>query len=459
MVKACNDFVKELPNSEHILEVLMKYAETLYGLKEWDLAAKVYKKTISAEFRDSPYYGQSINMIAQCYLKMGNYQQSEQWFNNLADAFPDSAQYVKRAKKMLASAKFKIAENLMKQGKPNKAAANFLKLAFSTNDEEIAKASIFQAASQFEQAGELDKAVKAYERMLEERPNISFKDELLMKMALLYEKQENWLRASEKYLILVDQCPSSKLNAPALLKTAHCYGQMKLWYKCRQIYQRYCNRFSYLDADDYIEALYKIGEISYNNKDDRSALEEFTTTVRKFKQLKQSGKSVQEYYPAKAQFMIGEINFKKYARVKIVPPLNISMKKKTQLLQTVLKEYIEAGKYQVADWTTASSYKIGKTFENLAEAIETAPIPAEYTEEEKQTYLQAINKQVISAKEKALNIYNGNITNAEKNNIHNEWIDNSKERIKQLILELSEQTNLKKINQPNIVPANQIKGK
>ncbi len=461
LIRARNDFVRQLPDSKNLLEVLLKYAETLYELNKWDLAARVYKITVSPEYRNLPFYGQSINMIAQCYLKMGKYAESEKWFNNLADAFPDSAQSVIRAKKMAARAKFKLAENFKNKGKSTQAAIHFLKLAFSTGDEEIEKAAIFQAANQFEEAGDLEKAVSAYERMLEEQPNIAFKDELLIKTGLLYEKKENWLCASNNYMKLVTQCPNSKLAPRALLNAANCFEQMELWFKCKQSYSDYVNRFASVDPDDYIEALYKIGEISYNREETNSALKQFQTTVQEFKKLRRRRIPVEEYLPAKAQFLIGEINFEKYKQIKIVPPLNISIEKKITLLNSVVKEYVEAGKYQVADWTTASLLKTGMVFEDLAESFENSPIPVEYTDEEKQAYLETINKQIISFKQKARDVFRANIANAKKNNIQNEWVNQTKKRLEKLLLELglASQSELTgKPNKKNIVPTSHIRG-
>lgn len=460
LLRACNDFIRQLPGSKNVLEVLMKYAETLYELNKWGMAAKIYEITVSPECRKSPFYGQSINMIAQCYLKMGEYAESEKWFNNLADAFPDSAQYVKRAKKMVATAKFKVAENLKDKGKTNQAAVNFLKLAFSTGDEKIAKAAIFQAANQFEEAGDIKKAIRAYERMLEEQPNVAFKDELLIKTGLLYEKNEKWLQALNNYMKLVNQCPGSKFAPRALLSAANCYELLNLWFKCKQAYRDYTNRFAQADPDDYIEALYKIGEISYNQGPKSSALTEFKLTVQKFNELRRKRVPVAEYLPAKAQFMVAEINFEKYKQVKIVPPLKVSMNKKTKLLSVVIQEYLEASKYQVADWTTASLYKMGMTFEHLGETVENAPIPSEYTEQEKQTYSEAINSQVNSMKQKALDFYKANITNANKNNIQNEWVNLSQERADQLNVDLglTQPELTQKQNKPMIVPTKHTKG-
>jgi len=297
--------------------------------------------------------------------------------------------------------------------------------------------------------------------MLEEQPNVAFKDELLITTGLLYEKKENWLRASNNYTKLVNQCPGSKFAPRALLSAANCYEQLSLWFKCKQAYKDYTRRFELADPDDYLEALYKIGEISYNLGSKNSALNEFKLTVQKFKALRKKRTPVAEYLPAKAQFMIAEISFEDYKQVKIVPPLKVSMNKKTKLLNAVVQEYLEASQYQVADWTTASLYKMGMAFELLGEAIENAPIPSEFNEQEKQAYSEALNKQIDSMKQKALDFYKANITNASKNDIQNDWINLSQKRIEQLMVDLglSSQSDLtQKPNKPIIVPTKHTKG-
>lgn len=459
LIKASNDFVKYLPNSKNLIEVLMKYAETLYELEQWRLAARVYERVTDDKYKGSPYYGQAINMAAQCYFKVKDYQQSEKWFNKLAVAFPDSTQYVKKAKTMVASANFKIAEQMRDTGESTKAAVKFLTIAFNTTDTEIARAALTQAANQFEQAGDLNKAVKTYERMIQEQPNISFADELYIKSGLLYEKMENFVRASDTYMKLVQIQPHSKFSPRALIYAAKCYEQMKLVNKAKETYQRYVSTYPNDDPDDYIESLYNIAEISFNQGMTSKALAEYGAVINKYNELRRLRKPVDEYLAAKAQYMIAEINFEKYKEVQIVPPLNVSFTKKTQLLKVVLNEYGNAGKFKVADWTTASLFKSGLTVENLAEAVLNSPAPSELTPEEKQDYLNKLNEQqVIPLKRKALEFYKANVASAEKNNIQNEWVESSKTRMEKLIVELGLGSTLNKAGNTSnakIMPASQ----
>ncbi|MDZ7333528.1 MAG: tetratricopeptide repeat protein [candidate division KSB1 bacterium] len=461
LLKACNDYIKLLPNSSNLLEVVMKYGETLYELGYWELAARTYQRAVADPYKNSPYYGQAINMIAQSYFKLGEYQKAEAWFQKLAEAFPDSTQYVEKARKMISSANFKVAEKLKDSGDLNQSALKFLTLAFSTKDVEIARAALVEAATQFEKAGDLDRAIKAYERMINEQPNISFIDEVYVKLGLLYEKRENWLRASDNYLKLVSVRPESKFAPRALLNAGNCFEQLKLWSKAKQIYQQYANSYANVNADDYIESCYKIGEMSLNMKDEDSALKEFARTVQVYNDLKRKNISVEEYLPAKAQFMIGEINFEKYQQVKLVPPLNVTLKKKKDLLQIVLQEYVTAGKFQVAEWTTASLYKTGLTFEDWADAFVNSPVPPELSPEEKQEYINGLQQQALPFRQKALEVYKANVTNAQRSNIQNEWVEQSKQRMEKLIIELGLGTTTNQSQQTSnqqIIPTSQVKG-
>jgi len=439
LLKACNDYVRFLPKDDKMLEVLMKYGEILYDLKKWDLAARVYNKVANdEEFKDSAFYGAALNMSAQCSFKMNNFDEAEAWYQKLAQAFPDSAKLIEKSKKMIATANYKKAEKIGGEGNSAKAALEFLKLAFSTSDEEVAKASIFEAAAGFEKAGEQEKAVKAYERMIEEQPNISFIDEVIMKAALLREKMGQWLKASDHYLKLVAVKPNSKFAPIALYSAASCFENMKLWFKTVETYQKYLDVYPDEDPDKFLEAQYKIGEISFDQmKDKNLALAAFEKAVTKYGEFARKGLSPDEYIAAKAQYMIAEINFEDYKNVKLIPPLQRSLQEKQKSLAKVLKAYIETGKYKVADWTTASLYKAGLTFEELCEAILTSPVPPDLPKEKVDEYYDTLNKQlVLPFKEKALEFYKSNVSNAEKNKINNKWTEESKKRMEVLIVEL-----------------------
>ena len=451
VLKACNDFINHLPQDPKLHEVMMKFGEVLYGLDHYDLAIKVYRKVVLPENHESIYYGPAMNMVAQCYFRLNNYDEAETWYVKVAEVYPDSTGLLSRARKMIASAKYKKAERINSDGRSSKAAAEFLKLAFSTRDEEIAKASILQAASLFERADDLERAVRAYERMIEEQPGIGFLDELLMKAALLRERMHNWIKATDHYTMLLTDRPVSEFAPIALYNMALCYEQMNLWYKANQTYERYVNQFPDYDPDKTLIAYCHRGE---NLKDKLNqiseALIEFEKAINAYARFEQQGLEPDEYTPAKAQYLMAEIHFDEYKKIRIVPPLNVSLKKKQESLSKVLKAYVATGKYRVADWTTASLHRAGMSFEELCDAILLSPAPSELSPQEAQTYYENLRQQlVVPFKEKALEFYRSNVSNAKKNNIENEWTRESEKRIGVIMIELS-QADLQDVNKTSM---------
>lgn len=439
LIKSCNDYFVNFSTNDKILEVLMKYGEVLYDLKNWELATRVYAYIGNNEkYKSDPFYGKALTMLAQSLFKLKRYDESEIWYDRLSNVYPDSTTLIQKSRKMIATANFKKAEEMNKEGKEAKAAAEFLKLAFISKDIDVAKASIFEAASYFERVGDNDKAVKAYERMIEEQPGLVFIDELIMKAGLLRERMGDWLKASDHYMNLANNYRQSKYAPMALYNAANCFENMKLWHRCREAYAQYITRFPNENTDHYIEAQYKLGEILHLRVNDpRTAIPEYEKTIRKFEEFQRRGVDSDEYLVAKAQYMIAEINFEEYKKIRILPPLQQSLKKKQRALSDVLKIYIETGKYKVADWTTASLYKAGLTFEELCESILSSPAPANLPEEKVEEYYENLNTQlVVPFKEKALEFYKSNLENALKNNIKNEWTEKSKERAQALIAEL-----------------------
>ena len=134
--------------------------------------------------------------------------------------------------------------------------------------------------------------------------------------------------------------------------------------------------------------------------------------------------------------MIGEIHFQDYCRIELVPPLENNLNKKRELYTAVLTAYRDAGKFNVAEWTTAATHKIGMTYEEFVSAFERSPRPDNLSDTELVSYNQKLNEYSEPFKMQALETYKANVQRAEQSNIENEWIAESRKRMQQLMIEL-----------------------
>ena len=433
-LQASNDFYTIFPGSPKQPEVLMKYAETLYGLAEYRLGKEVYQ-TIINSYPSDGYLPKAYTMIAQSAFKEGKFEEAEGWFQKLSLFFPDSARYVEKAKKMIASSRFKVAESFLEQGDTARAAEEYEKVTRISDDPAIAERALFEAAKQYENIGRKEKAITLYEAMLHRYPESKLVDESLFKAGVLCEELEDWNRAAINYLSLYNNDPSSKFASKSLYNAAKCYENLDSYEQARTYYNEYTKRYFH-DPDRYMEAAFRKGEVAYNLGNYNIALHDFQFVVRSYYRFVEQGMTAENYVPANAQFLIGEILFKLFQQIKLVPPFEQNLRRKKLKFENVLKAFTEAAKFKVADWATASSYKIGATFEEFANAFLESPRPKNLSVEAIVNYNAKLQKTILPFKEKALAAYQANVQQAFKNKIENTWITESKKRMEVLTIEL-----------------------
>lgn len=436
-IQASNDFYRMFPESPKQPEVLMNYAETLYELGQHTLAKNVYQTVIntSATNGHDGYLLKAYTMIAQSAFKEGKFDEAEEWFQKLSQLFPDSVRYVEKAKKMIASSRFKVAESFLEQGDVTRAAEEFTKVARISNDEAVAERALFEAAKQYEKIGFKEKAITIYESMLHKFPESTLIDESLFRAGVLSEELEDWNRAAINYLSLYNHSPNSKFSSKSLYNAAKCYENLGYYEKARTHFDEYTKKY-FDEPERYLEAAFRKGDIAYNSGNHNLALRDFQFVVDYYYRFVKQGLLVENFLPANAQFLIGEILFRSFKQIKLVPPFERNLRRKRRAFEDVLKAYAEAAKFKVADWTTASSYKIGVTFEEFANAFLEAPRPRNLSGVALEKYNSKLQKTVLPFKEKALATYQANVKQAYENSIENTWIFESKKRMEALTAEL-----------------------
>lgn len=434
LLQASNEFYLFFPNSAKLPEVLMKFAQTLYELEEYSLAKESYQRVVHGSSTNG-YLPQAYIMTAQCAFNQENYGEAEEWFQELTKLFPDSVRYVERANKMIASTRFKIAETFIEKGDTLAAAEEFEKISWVSPDSAIAEHALFEAALHYEKIGNQEKALTLFESMLTRFSNSNLVDKSLFKAGVICEELEDWPRAATNYLALYKRGSDSQFASKGLFFAAKSYENFGDYDKARTYYEEYTKTYFH-DPDRYLEAAFRKGEIAYNQKLYHTAMKEFEFVVKSYHTFIAQNADVESYMPAHAQFLIGEILFDSFQKITLSPPFERKLKRKKVKFEKVLKAYTEAAKFKVADWTTASSYKIGITFEEFADALLDSPRPKSLSGKALEEYNIKLWQSVVPFKEKALNTYRANVKRAIENNIENTWIVESKKRLEALTIEL-----------------------
>lgn len=434
VLNASNDFCTNFQQSTWLDQVYMKYGEVLNEIGAYLYAVDVYKKVIELQPPSQHKLAAAIS-AGQSYFDGGFYKKAQDWFSTIPKVFPDSIAQVNRARRLASSAQFKIAEQLSSNGQSSQAAAVLLAIADSSQETAFRERALFEAATQQQKAGTLENAARTFERLAATYPHSELSDKAFYHAGTIRESTRDWLLAAADYLKLFDAYPESALREQALKNAALCYENASDWLAAKNTYRRYVENYS----DNYIEILefiYKSGEMAYKANQKQDAKLYFAETVRTFNRLLLDGFSLDNYFVAQAQFMIGEILYADYVRLDLVPPFEQNLKIKVEAFTAVVKAYTEAIKYQIADWSTASSHRIGMCFEEFVRAFIEAPIPDHLDEEQRQLYQNKLAERARPYKERALETYSKNVEQAEAYGIDNSWVASSRLRVQALRQEL-----------------------
>ncbi len=445
LILACHNFLKWCPRSNKEPEIKLKLGEIFYRKKLYDIGEKYVRSALVSIMKHKKgleHKTNALNLLAQLNFKQEKFRNTELLSNLLIKENPDSAELVERSNKMLASTSFKIGEKLKSRGKNELAAWKFEQAASKSSDPNIAEASLFEAAIQYEQAKEHSRAALKFEAFYKKYPRSEHVKEAIYRAALLREKMEQYQLASRNYITLYELTPGTAEGSAALLSAGLAYEKDRDWYSMTETLKRFVMKYP-TDYDHIFEAMFKIGYAYEQQGIIHQANLEYKKLLNKYDKLKASGEFADEYYAAEATFRLAEIEHINFKTIKLAPPLQVNLKRKQTKFNDLLKFYVDVAKFNIAEWTTAAFYKLGLAYEEFCQDILESPAPPNLQGEDLETYWTTINQQwVIPLQKEALKYYQTNEKLAAENNLTNEWIDKTKVRILFLNKKLAEETSV-----------------
>jgi len=112
------------------------------------------------------------------------------------------------------------------------------------------------------------------------------------------------------------------------------------------------------------------------------------------------------------------------------------LKKKSELLKKAAESFLATAEMGVAEWTTASLYQIGFTYESFSKALLNSPPPTNLSADEKEIYQQSIDEFVVPIEERALEAYESGWQKAVELGIFNAWTAKMRDALGRLNAEL-----------------------
>ncbi len=303
------------------------------------------------------------------------------------------------------------------------------------NDEEL-----FAAGTSFYAAEDWSQAARYFSRICDFHPNSKHRRLALYNAGLSFEKLKAWDDAYGRFLELADPAKGSGDSLDAAYRVAEVLYHLERFADAVDVLRVIADRTD-LSVDKRIEARTQQGicELEANKMDDA---EKSLRAVLSLYGEHPDKDLIDEYFPAQAQFFLGEIFRLRYESVQLdatksTDKLAEDLEYKSELLLSAQGHYLRTIRIGHSHWATASGQRIGQLYENMYDHMLNAPAPADLGKEEQEVYRVELRKKIRVLISKAITVYERTLEAAERIGASSPFVEETRaslKRMKELLL-------------------------
>jgi len=292
------------------------------------------------------------------------------------------------------------------------------------NDEEL----FAQGTATFG-AKEYEKAARYFDRLVEAYPKSPHRGPSLYNAGLSHEKLEQWEEARLRFAEIADPVRGTGDALDAAFRSAETLYHLGRFDEAEKLLATIAGRTD-LNLNKRLEAQVQQGicQLEAGRKDDAEAT--LRKTLATYQELPDKGE-VDDYFPAQAQFFLGEI-YRLHCEAVLLDPdkgadqLTKDLEYKAELLLSAQGHYLRSIRMGNGYWATAAGAQIGGLYEGLYETVINSSAPKELTGAEAEIYRQELRKKVRVLVTKAITIYERTLEAAERIGAQNTFVEKTK---------------------------------
>lgn len=431
VIKSGLQFVEAFPTDKETAGILSRVAEQQLSINDIPGAISTSEKLLTMAVPPSKKQTDRARIIiANGLFDLKQYNKAEQ-------AITELFQNVQLTKKQSASfhqrrgeAIYKQAEQQKASGKLSEAVNLFLKVGILEATSSVAVNAHFDAATLLLQMKSWERSASLFEEFRRKYPKTNLAKDIPEKLAFIYEEQENWDKAAVEYQSLAANNKDPDLAREGYWRVAELYMKSGNESKAIESYKNYVWKYPapYLLAQ---EARLKLINL-YDKRGEQDKVVFWRQKIIEFyAKNKNQNNARTRFLAAESKFILTQPLFESFKKIKLRLPLGKSLKKKKAAMNKALKAYESVADYQVAQYTSASTHKIGQIYQILAKDLMDSQRPKGLNEEELEEYSFLLEDQALPFEDKAINLYEINALRT-KDSIYNQAVKDSINELKKL---------------------------
>ncbi|MBK8013969.1 MAG: tetratricopeptide repeat protein [Deltaproteobacteria bacterium] len=306
-------------------------------------------------------------------------------------------------------------------------------------------AGFHERIADFEGSADLyTKFFETYHAKAKRNPNPKAAD-ALFNAGIYYEGLGDTKRAADRFNTYVREFASRPDAADVYWRICDLSEQEKAWKQAAECFDAFQTRFKKADPGKVFESRYRVALNLEKQKKKPLALKEYKWLVSEFPKLPAAARESDGVRTAgaRAAFELLEPEYESYRRLKVT--LNRkSLLKKAQTadelacVSTDDKACKTQGKflailgYGSGDYGIAALTRMGQVYRGMADSIRSAPIPRNLTEDQLEIYRAELDSVALGPEEKAIEAFENALGKAYELNIYNAWTSLAQENLREL---------------------------
>ncbi|UOE99709.1 tetratricopeptide repeat protein [Bdellovibrio reynosensis] len=445
-IKAGQWYIEKFPNTEKAAEIKFRIGRLYYQSNHFDPATTQFRNIVQ-QHPTTKYAEYSANLLLDIYNLRKDYAGLEKAGSELL-AVPSiaSSKAGEDIRGVLEKASFKRGQDLEVAKNYGESAQVFEGFAKQNPKSNLAVIALFNAGVNYERAGKNASAINAYQGVINSKDPAAdkLKSKARRLLAKQYQDSAQFEEAARLYKQAADENPKDPLAANMIFNAAVLYealgksddairayteftkvnkkhsDNIEAVFSMAQIHRKAGQNGAAIaryteyvegggrDAEKVVESAYWVSDLSRRQKAITKSDEWRGKTLAIQKRFAPNKKGPGASFAAKVKFAQAMETFKEMKAINFPADpkkQKAAVDKKTALLNQLTTELADIIKYDSAEEIVSSLSLLGEAYQNMAQAILNAPLPAGLNAEETKQYKAGVEKFAEAPKAKAFDSF------------------------------------------------------
>lgn len=430
LVARSRRFADSFTDDTRVNDVMVKASEDILMLNEpgeaVDLGELLLKRNPEASIQR-----RARVVIAHGYFESDRFERAESAYETALKDKGHSPTQQDELYQRLALSVYRQAEQYQQRDETEKAIATFLRVAREAPQAEIVPNAEIDAAALLLANSQWDDAIDVFERFLKQFPKHKLAADVPTKLAYAYEKDGRLLLAADMQERLSKTESDDALARQMLWRAAELRDNGGRKDLAVATFERYLQR--------YPDPLEKATEVRQMLADIATRSGDIKTRDRWLNAIISSHRSAGDQAPVRVRFLaaqanvtLGDSQAEAFNAIKLTLPLDRSLTRKRRSLEHALKWYERAGRYGVAEITTAATYKTASLYRQLARDLMASERPRGLNDLEIQQYNILLEEEAFPFEDKATELHEVNYQRIAEG-VYDQWIKRTMVDLRKLL--------------------------